>query len=72
MAWTAARGVRHLFDDAGCPIQNAYIESFDGEFRDEGTSKKGRSDCRIAWIYEAGIKLDVEVSCAESSIEPSQ
>lgn len=35
MAWAAARGVRHLLNDAGCPTQNAYIESFNGKFRDE-------------------------------------
>ncbi len=35
MAWAAARGVRHLLNDAGCPTQNACIESFNGKFRDE-------------------------------------
>ena len=35
MAWAAARGVRHLLNDVGCPTQNAYIESFNREFRDE-------------------------------------
>ena len=35
MAWAHARGVRHLINDAGKPTQNAYIESFDGKFRDE-------------------------------------
>ncbi|OJW94081.1 MAG: transposase [Alicycliphilus sp. 69-12] len=35
MAWAAARGVRHLLNDAGCPTQNAYIESFNGKLRDE-------------------------------------
>lgn len=35
MAWAAARGVRHLLNDAGCPPQNAYLESFNGKFRDE-------------------------------------
>ena len=35
IAWAAARGVRHLLNDAGCPTQNAYIESFNGKFRDE-------------------------------------
>jgi len=35
LAWTAARGVRPLLNDAGCPTQNAYIESFNGKFRDE-------------------------------------
>jgi putative transposase len=35
MAWAHARGVRHLINDAGKPTQNAYIESFNGKFRDE-------------------------------------
>jgi putative transposase len=35
MAWTHARGVQHLLNDAGSPTQNAYIESFNGKFRDE-------------------------------------
>jgi len=35
MAWATARGVKHLINDAGCPTQNAYIESFNGKFRDE-------------------------------------
>ena len=33
MAWAAARGVRYLLNDAGCPTQNACIESFNGKFR---------------------------------------
>jgi putative transposase len=35
MAWAHARGVQHLINDAGKPTQNAYIESFNGKFRDE-------------------------------------
>jgi len=35
MAWATARGVKHLINDAGCPRQNAYIESFNGKSRDE-------------------------------------
>ena len=35
MAWTQAHGIRHVLNDAGCPTQNAYIESFNGRFRDE-------------------------------------
>ena len=35
MAWTHSRGVKHLINDAGKPTQNAYIESFNGKFRDE-------------------------------------
>ena len=35
MAWAHSRGVQHLLNDAGSPTQNAYIESFNGKFRDE-------------------------------------
>lgn len=35
IALAAARGVRHLLNDACCPTQNAYIESLNGKFRDE-------------------------------------
>ena len=35
MAWAHSRQVRHLLNDAGTPTQNAYIESFNGKFRDE-------------------------------------
>ena len=35
LAWTHGRRVRHLLNDAGKPTQNAYIESFNGKFRDE-------------------------------------
>jgi len=35
MAWAHERGVRHLINEAGKPTQNAYIEGFNGKFRDE-------------------------------------
>jgi len=35
LAWTHGRGVRHLLNDAGKPTQNAYVESFNGKFRDK-------------------------------------
>jgi putative transposase len=35
LAWAAARGVRHILNQPGKPTQNAYIESFNGKFRDE-------------------------------------
>jgi putative transposase len=34
-AWAWAHGVRLHFIDPGKPVQNAYIESFNGRFRDE-------------------------------------
>jgi len=34
-AWAARKGIHLHFIDPGRPIQNAYIESFNGRFRDE-------------------------------------
>jgi putative transposase len=34
-AWAYEHGVRLHFIDPGKPIQNAYVESFNGKFRDE-------------------------------------
>ncbi|MCU7374969.1 IS3 family transposase [Paucibacter sp. O1-1] len=35
IAWTQALGVRHILIQPGRPMQNGYIESFNGKFRDE-------------------------------------
>ena len=35
MAWATAHGVRHILTQPGRPMQNGYIESFNGKFRDE-------------------------------------
>ncbi len=35
MAWAQAKGVRHILNQPGKSTQNAYIESFNGKFRDE-------------------------------------
>lgn len=35
IAWTQRHGIRHLLIEPGKPMQNGYIESFDGKFRDE-------------------------------------
>lgn len=35
MGWTQAKGIRHILIDPGRPMQNGYIESFNGKFRDE-------------------------------------
>lgn len=39
MAGTQAKGVRHMLNQPGKPTQNAYIESFSGEFRDESLNE---------------------------------
>ncbi len=35
MAWARAHGIRHILIEPGRPMQNGYIESFNGKFRDE-------------------------------------
>ena len=35
MGWCLEHGIEHLLIDPGRPMQNAYIESFNGKFRDE-------------------------------------
>ena len=35
MAWAHSHGVQHILIEPGRPMQNGYIESFNGKFRDE-------------------------------------
>lgn len=35
IAWAQGHGIRHLLIEPGRPMQNGYIESFNGRFRDE-------------------------------------
>ena len=35
MGWTLSHGIRHILIQPGRPMQNGYIESFNGRFRDE-------------------------------------
>jgi len=35
MGWTQSHGIRHILIQPGRPMQNGYIESFNGKFRDE-------------------------------------
>ena len=35
LAWTHKNGIRHILIEPGKPMQNGYIESFNGKFRDE-------------------------------------
>ena len=35
MTWIQTHGIKHILIEPGCPTRNAYIESFNGTFRDE-------------------------------------
>jgi putative transposase len=41
IAWTQRYGIEHLLIEPGKPMQNRYIESFNGKFRDECLNEHG-------------------------------
>jgi len=63
MAWAQAHGIRHILIQPGRPMQNGYIESFNGKFRDERTTT--RSGRTAAW--DACHRL-VSPSCIASAL----
>jgi len=52
-AWAHARGVRLAFTQPGKPTQNAYVESFNGRFRDECLN-----DQWFSTLYEAKFLIE--------------
>ena len=48
LCWAQQRGVKLHFIDPGKPTQNAYIESFNGKFRDECLNQNWFSDLQEA------------------------
>jgi putative transposase len=52
-AWAHARGVKLAFIQPGKPTQNAYIESFNGRFRDECLN-----DHWFLTLYEARVLIE--------------
>jgi transposase InsO family protein len=43
IGWCQAHGIEHLLIEPGKPMQNGYIESFNGKFRDECLNSRGES-----------------------------
>lgn len=52
-AWAAGRGVKLAFTQPGKPTQNAYIESFNGRFRDECLN-----DHLFSTLHEARYRIE--------------
>ena len=48
MAWAQAHGIRHILIQPGRPMQNGYIESFNGKFRDECLNEQWSRDLQQA------------------------
>ena len=45
MAWAQTHGIRHILIQPGRPMQNGYIESFNGKFRDEHLNESWFKHC---------------------------
>jgi len=45
MGWASTHGIRHILIEPGRPMQNGYIESFNGKFRDECSTNSGSRRC---------------------------
>ena len=48
MGWAQAHGIRHILIEPGRPMQNGYIESFNGKFRDECLNEQWFQDLHQA------------------------
>ncbi|WP_425591647.1 IS3 family transposase [Hydrogenophaga aromaticivorans] len=54
MAWAQAHGIRHILIQPGRPMQNGYIESFNGKFRDEHLN-----ECWFETLHQARMAVAV-------------
>jgi putative transposase len=52
MAWAQAHGIRHILIQPGRPMQNGYIESFNGKFRDEHLN-----ECWFETLHQARMAV---------------
>jgi putative transposase len=58
MAWCLQHGIEHLLIEPGRPIQNAYIESFNGKFRDECLNEHWFTTLLQARVVIAAWRVD--------------
>ncbi len=54
MAWAQAHGIRHILIQPGRPMQNGFIESFNGKFRDEHLN-----ECWFETLHQARMAVAV-------------
>ena len=75
LAWTTLHGIRHILIQPGRPMQNGYIESFNGKFRDECLNEQWfqslpqARDCIAEWRKDYN---EVRPHRSLGSIPPSQ
>lgn len=68
-AWAAQRGVKLAFTQPGKPTQNAYVESFNGKFRDECLNDNWFTSLREARILIELWRQDYNQVRPHSSLE---
>lgn len=68
LAWLNGRGIKQLLTDAGSPTQNAYIESFNGKFRDECLNEQWFESLRQAREEITHWRRDYDEAQPHSSI----
>lgn len=56
--WAAERGIQLRFIEAGTPVQNAVMESFNGRLRDEYLNQHGFLDLVEAQRIVEGLRVD--------------
>ena len=68
LCWAQQRGVKLHFIDPGKPTQNAYIESFNGKFRDECLNQHWFSDLQEARTLVEEWRRDYNLARPHSSL----
>ena len=68
IAWTQRHGIEHLLIEPGKPMQNGYIESFNGKFRDECLNEHWFQSLRQARTEIAAWRRDYNEVRPHSSI----
>ena len=54
MGWANSHGIQHLLIQPGRPMQNGYIESFNGKFRDECLNEQ-----RFETLHQARVAISI-------------
>ena len=68
MAWAQTHGIRHILIQPGRPMQNGYIESFNGKFRDEHLNESWFETLQLARNAASIWKQDYRYIIPHSSV----
>jgi putative transposase len=68
LGWVQAKGIRHLLIEPGKPMQNGYIESFNGKLRDECLNEQWFETLHQARVTIAAWRRDYNEARPHSSL----